>query len=183
MKKLGNLVLGITVISAISIGFSGCGGTIAQIGHNKYSVSGEVEDADDRSDLHDDVASYCGGKGLYSALIRERTTSTSSDGDRYMVIDFKCITEAEYKRGSIPKHIKRALKKKGMMKKYLERPISQQKDYIGWIDEAGKEKEQEKRINQMLDELKVGGVSTKAKHTPIAPIQAPTHSSPSPKAP
>lgn len=163
MKSIGNLVLGVTIISAISVVFSGCGGTIAALGQNKYSIHGEVEDEDDRSDLHDDAESYCEDKNLHSMIIRERKTSKD-----YMIIDFRCITEAHYKKAPVPKHIKRALKKKGLMKTYLKRPTQQQSNYIGWIEEAGKGKEQEKRLNEMLDELKVGDVYTETRSSQSA---------------
>lgn len=158
MKKIGNLVLGVAVISAISVVFSGCGGTIGTIGHGKYSIHGEVEDADDRSDLYDDISSYCEDRHLHPMVIRERRA-----GKDNLIIDFRCITKAQYKRGPMPKHIKRALTKKGLMKNYLKRPVQQQSNYIGWIEEPGKAKDQEKRLNQMLDELKVGDTYTETK--------------------
>jgi uncharacterized protein YdeI (YjbR/CyaY-like superfamily) len=40
----------------------------------------------------------------------------------------------------------------------VTRPPYQQNDYIGWITLAKLESTKQKRLNQMLDELKKGGV-------------------------
>jgi len=165
MKSINYTALSFITVSAASFLFSGCAqDDIVRIGNNAYSISGEVEDADDRSDLHEDISSFCSKKGLYSALIRERVTIR--DGERFMIMDFRCITAARYHRKPMPKYIKHALTKKGLMKKYLERPEAQQSDYIGWIEGAGKEDEQDKRLNQMLDELKVGEAHQQEKAAP-----------------
>jgi hypothetical protein len=37
-------------------------------------------------------------------------------------------------------------------------------DYIGWINRAKLQKTKEKRLNQMLDELEIGGVYMKMAH-------------------
>jgi uncharacterized protein YdeI (YjbR/CyaY-like superfamily) len=50
------------------------------------------------------------------------------------------------------------------MKTYLQRPAYQQNDYIGWISRAKQESTKIKRLNQMLDELKNGGVYMKMSH-------------------
>lgn len=50
------------------------------------------------------------------------------------------------------------------MKDYLERPAYQQNDYIGWINQAKQDATKQKRLNQMLDELKQGGVYMKMSH-------------------
>ena len=52
------------------------------------------------------------------------------------------------------------------MDDYLKRPPYQQNDYIGWIERAKKEETKNKRIEQMLEELKIGGVYMKMKHPP-----------------
>lgn len=51
-----------------------------------------------------------------------------------------------------------ALKKKRLMKAYKSRPPYQQNDYLGWINRAKLPATKEKRLNQMLDELKRGDV-------------------------
>ena len=50
------------------------------------------------------------------------------------------------------------------MKAYKERPAYQQNDYVGWIGRAKLQETQEKRLRQMLKELKAGGVYMKMKH-------------------
>ena len=48
------------------------------------------------------------------------------------------------------------LAKRGLMDAYLNRPPYQRNDYLGWIIHAKQEKTQQKRLNQMLDELVAG---------------------------
>ncbi|MFC1935962.1 YdeI/OmpD-associated family protein [Chloroflexota bacterium] len=42
------------------------------------------------------------------------------------------------------------------MESYCQRPPYQQNDYIGWIDRAKQEDTKQKRLAQMLEELKQG---------------------------
>lgn len=56
----------------------------------------------------------------------------------------------------MPTHIRALLSKQGLLKIYNARPPYQRNDYIGWISRAKLEKTREKRINQMLAELKQG---------------------------
>ena len=49
---------------------------------------------------------------------------------------------------------------------YLERPAYQQNDYIARIERAKMQKTEERRLDEMLDELKTGGVYMKIKHVP-----------------
>lgn len=67
-------------------------------------------------------------------------------------------------RHSIPGFVKKALQDKKLMKDYLSRPAYQQNDYIGWINQAKLEATKQKRLNQMLTELKQGGVYMKMPH-------------------
>jgi uncharacterized protein YdeI (YjbR/CyaY-like superfamily) len=46
---------------------------------------------------------------------------------------------------------------------YRSRPAYQQNDYVGWISRAKLPATREKRIRQMLDELRSGGVYMKMK--------------------
>lgn len=62
------------------------------------------------------------------------------------------------KTHQIPDYVLEALKKKRLMKAYESRPPFQQNDYIGWINRAKLPATKEKRLNQMLDELKRGDV-------------------------
>jgi uncharacterized protein YdeI (YjbR/CyaY-like superfamily) len=57
---------------------------------------------------------------------------------------------------SMPKHIRALLTKHGLLKLYNARPPYQRNDYLGWISSAKLETTKEKRINQMLAELKQG---------------------------
>lgn len=68
----------------------------------------------------------------------------------------------------MPAYIKQALDESGAMVEYKSRPAYQQNDYIGWIDRAKKQETKDKRLRQMVDELKVGGVYMKMKHAASA---------------
>jgi uncharacterized protein YdeI (YjbR/CyaY-like superfamily) len=43
---------------------------------------------------------------------------------------------------------------KGLLEKYYARPPYQQNDYLGWISQAKMQLTKDKRIRQMLEELK-----------------------------
>ena len=51
---------------------------------------------------------------------------------------------------------------------YDERPRYQRNDYLGWIGRAKQPATRQKRIDQMLGELRAGGVYMKMKHAPSA---------------
>ena len=61
----------------------------------------------------------------------------------------------------MPEYIREALETRGLMSAYQTRPPYQQNDYIGWITRAKRAETQEKRLNQMLDELELGNVYMK----------------------
>ncbi|MBK8619650.1 MAG: YdeI/OmpD-associated family protein [Anaerolineales bacterium] len=63
----------------------------------------------------------------------------------------------------MPDFFRDALTTHGVMDAYNARPAYQQNDYIGWITRAKQEATKQKRLNQMLDELKKGGVYMKMK--------------------
>ncbi|MBK8823320.1 MAG: YdeI/OmpD-associated family protein [Anaerolineales bacterium] len=63
----------------------------------------------------------------------------------------------------MPDFFRDALTTHGVMDAYNARPAYQQNDYIGWITRAKLEATKQKRLNQMLDELKKGGVYMKMK--------------------
>jgi len=67
-------------------------------------------------------------------------------------------------RHPMPDFIKKALKNESLMEDYLSRPAYQQNDYIGWINLAKLEATKQKRLHQMLIELKQGGVYMKMSH-------------------
>jgi len=64
-------------------------------------------------------------------------------------------------RYPMPAFFREALESRGLMDAYRDRPPYQQNDYIGWITRAKRIETQEKRLNQMLDELEKGDVYMK----------------------
>ena len=69
-------------------------------------------------------------------------------------------------RYEIPEFILSALESQSLMEAYRGRPDYQQNDYIGWITRAKLEVTQQKRLEQMLDELRLGGIYMKMAHPP-----------------
>jgi uncharacterized protein YdeI (YjbR/CyaY-like superfamily) len=61
----------------------------------------------------------------------------------------------------MPEFVRKALEDRSLMSAYLQRPAYQQNDYIGWITRAKLPATQQKRLNQMLDELFHGDVYMK----------------------
>jgi uncharacterized protein YdeI (YjbR/CyaY-like superfamily) len=61
----------------------------------------------------------------------------------------------------MPEFFRKALEARGLMNAYEARPPYQRNDYIGWITRAKHPETQEKRLNQMLDELEKGDVYMK----------------------
>ena len=57
--------------------------------------------------------------------------------------------------------VKQALEEQDLMEAYQGRPPYQQNDYVGWINRAKRPQTKEKRLQQMLDELKRGDVYMK----------------------
>ena len=68
----------------------------------------------------------------------------------------------------MPDLVKSSLEDHALMQDYLDRPAYQQNDYIGWINQAKQEATKQKRLKQMLYELKQGGVYMKMAHTASA---------------
>jgi len=54
----------------------------------------------------------------------------------------------------------------GLVDEYSDRPRCQRNDYLGWINRAKQPATRQKRIEQMLDELRVGGVYMNMEHAP-----------------
>jgi uncharacterized protein YdeI (YjbR/CyaY-like superfamily) len=69
-------------------------------------------------------------------------------------------------RYPMPKYMREALEARGVMDAYNARPPYQRNDYIGWITRARRIETQEKRLNQMLEELEKGDVYMKMKWHP-----------------
>jgi hypothetical protein len=59
-------------------------------------------------------------------------------------------------RYPMPGFVRKALNEYGLMAAYKSRPAYQQNDYIGWITRAKLEDTQNKRLDQMFDELFCG---------------------------
>ena len=68
------------------------------------------------------------------------------------------------KKQPMPEFVKAALDETNLMQDYLSRPDYQQNDYLGWISRAKREETKYKRMNQMLDELRRGGVYMNMDH-------------------
>ena len=78
-----------------------------------------------------------------------------------MTTDFSNLQRQKY---PISDFIKQVLEEHGLMEAYKERPAYQQNDYIGWISRAKRQETKEKRLGQMLNELKSGGVYMNMEH-------------------
>jgi hypothetical protein len=59
-------------------------------------------------------------------------------------------------RHSMPAFVRKALAEHGLMDAYKARPAYQKNDYLGWINSARLETTRQRRLNQMLSELKGG---------------------------
>lgn len=56
----------------------------------------------------------------------------------------------------MPDFVTKALDREGLWERYRARPAYQQNDYIRWIVQAKREETRQKRLGQMLDELRRG---------------------------
>ena len=61
--------------------------------------------------------------------------------------------------------VKEALQHNNLMESFNQRPAYQKNDYLGWINRAKRVETKEKRLNQMLEELKIGGIYMGMKHS------------------
>lgn len=75
-------------------------------------------------------------------------------------------TQSRRARNPMPHDILARLKKEGVIDDYTARPAYQRNDYLGWIARAKQESTREKRIKQMIKELKKGGVYMNMVHNP-----------------
>ncbi|MBL3529714.1 MAG: YdeI/OmpD-associated family protein [gamma proteobacterium endosymbiont of Lamellibrachia anaximandri] len=78
-----------------------------------------------------------------------------------MATDF---SKLKRNRHPMPDFVKKALNTESLMEDYTARPAYQQNDYIGWINQAKLEATKQKRLKQMLIELRQGGVYMKMSH-------------------
>jgi len=71
-------------------------------------------------------------------------------------------------RHRMPDFVRDALSAGGLMEAFRSRPPYQQNDYIGWITRAKLQTTRERRICQMLDELRWGDRYMKMAYRPKA---------------
>ena len=64
----------------------------------------------------------------------------------------------------MPDMIRTRLEQDDLLADFFARPAYQQNDYLGWIDRAKQESTRTKRLEQMLDELRIGGIYMKMAH-------------------
>lgn len=67
--------------------------------------------------------------------------------------DFSRLKRPRYE---MPQFVRQALIEHGLMDAYRARPPYQQNDYIAWITRAKRQATVQKRLAQMLEELKAG---------------------------
>ena len=66
----------------------------------------------------------------------------------------------------MPADVEQHLVVLGLIDEYQQRPRYQRNDYLGWIGRAKQPATRQKRIQQMLDELRVGGLYMNMEHAP-----------------
>jgi len=59
-------------------------------------------------------------------------------------------------RQPLPAFVRQALVSAGLLDAYRARPPYQRNDYLGWIRRAKREETRQRRLQQMLDELRRG---------------------------
>ncbi len=64
----------------------------------------------------------------------------------------------------MPDDVRDRLVGAGVIVDYEQRPEYQQNDYLGWIERAKRPETREKRIRQMLAELRAGGTYMNMDH-------------------
>jgi uncharacterized protein YdeI (YjbR/CyaY-like superfamily) len=81
------------------------------------------------------------------------------------------MTEQDFSRLQRPIHdmpdfVLEALTREGLVEAYQSRPAYQQNDYVGWITRAKRDATRQKRLAQMLDELRRGDLYMKMAYRP-----------------
>jgi uncharacterized protein YdeI (YjbR/CyaY-like superfamily) len=66
----------------------------------------------------------------------------------------------------MPEDVKMALDERALIESYDERPFYQRNDYLAWIGRAKRPETRQKRIQQMLEELELGGLYMGMDHAP-----------------
>ena len=73
----------------------------------------------------------------------------------------KRAAAARRERNPMPESVLDALKKSKLVDAYESRPPYQRNDYVGWITSAKQPATQQRRLDQMLDELRSGDLYMK----------------------
>lgn len=68
------------------------------------------------------------------------------------------------KKQPMPGFVLSALQENNVLRDYQSRPDYQKNDYLMWINNAKQESTKQKRLNQMVDELKSGGIYMNMEH-------------------
>jgi uncharacterized protein YdeI (YjbR/CyaY-like superfamily) len=76
------------------------------------------------------------------------------------------MTRLKRPRQPMPTDVDQALRDAGVLDAYRERPAYQRNDYLGWIGRAQQDATRAKRVRQMVDELREGGVYMGMPHAP-----------------
>lgn len=66
----------------------------------------------------------------------------------------------------MPEDVRDALVDEGLLPLYEARPFYQRNDYLSWIKRAARDETRQKRLSQMLDELRAGGIYMGMDHAP-----------------
>lgn len=66
----------------------------------------------------------------------------------------------------MPRFVREALMETELMEAYRDRPPYQRNDYVGWINRAKREDTKQRRLAQMLQELKSGDRYMKMPYRP-----------------
>ena len=75
-------------------------------------------------------------------------------------------TMLKRERITMPWDIRRALEGADATADYNARPAYQRNDYLGWIERAKRPDTRQKRLRQMLRELRQGGIYMNMPHAP-----------------
>ena len=81
-------------------------------------------------------------------------------------MDGKSLPQGRRPRHPMPAFVREALIESDLMGLFRQRPPYQQNDYVGWIAGAKREETKQKRLAQMLDELRQGDVYMKMEYRP-----------------
>ena len=100
-------------------------------------------------------------------MAAKRTTKKRSTAKRAVAAPIrKKVTKAKAgakprltrAKNTMPADVRAALEKRDLMDAYHARPPFQRNDYLGWIARAARDATKQKRLDQMLDELRAGNV-------------------------